>query len=63
MAFAALDRGVAGALPYYRMQFNLTGNPGTFVPGGNVKVPLMISMRTPVLSRRYYEIDIALPAD
>ena len=63
VAFAALDRGVAGALPYYRMQFNLTGKPGTFVPGGNVKVTLIISMRTPVPSRRNYEINIALPAD
>jgi len=63
VAFAALDQAVAGALPYYRMQFALTGSPGTFVPGGNVKVPLTISMRTPVPSRRYYEIDIALPAN
>jgi hypothetical protein len=63
VAFAALDQGVAGALPYYRMQFNLTGKPGTFVPGGNVKTTLIISVRTPVPNRRNYEINIALPAD
>jgi hypothetical protein len=38
MVFRALDRVLSGTMPFYRMQFRLEGQPGTFVAGGNAKI-------------------------
>jgi hypothetical protein len=59
--FGALDRVLSSSLPFYRIQFHLTGGPGMFVPGGNVQAFMGISTRTPVLSSRVYSLSIALP--
>jgi hypothetical protein len=40
----ALDPLLAGALPFYRMEFELTSEPGTFVAGGNAKVSLHVDV-------------------
>lgn len=48
LLFGALDSLLAGTVPYYRLQFRLTGADGTFVPGGNVRLILVVDMPSPL---------------
>lgn len=62
MAFGAMDQILAGTVPFYRMQFQLTGVAGMFVPGGNVKVYMHIDVPTSVVSRGVHaQFDVAIP--
>jgi hypothetical protein len=62
MVFAALDQVLAGTLPFYRMQFSLVGEPGTFVPGGNAKVYLHIDVPASMPHRGVLaEVNVAIP--
>ena len=62
MVFAALDQVLAGTLPFYRMQFSLVGEPGTFVPGGNAKVYLHIDVPASMPNRGVSAVvDVAIP--
>lgn len=62
MTFSTMDQLLAGTLPFYRMQFQLTGVAGTFVPGGNVKVNLQIDVPTSVVNRGVLaQFDFAIP--
>lgn len=62
MIFGAMDQVLAGTLPYYRMQFHITGNRGTFVSGGNVKGTIKIHVPTPILHAGVYiGFDVAIP--
>jgi hypothetical protein len=44
MIFGAMDRLLAGTVPFYRMEFQLAASPGTFVAGGNAKVRIWINV-------------------
>lgn len=60
--FGAMDRVLGAALPSYRMQFRLSGAPGIFVRGGNVKTRMHIDVPAPVVNRgAQVEFDIAIP--
>lgn len=60
--FGAMDQALSGALPSYRMQFRLTGGPGIFVSGGNVKARMLIDVPASVVNRGVHaEFDIAIP--
>jgi hypothetical protein len=48
--FGAMDRLLAGTMPYYRMQFRVVGSPGTFVSGGNAKIRLNVRVPTSIPS-------------
>jgi hypothetical protein len=62
MAFGAMDQTLAGTLPFYRMQFQLTGEAGIFGPGGNVKVRMQIDVPTSIVSRGVHtQFDVAIP--
>ena len=62
IAFGTMDRVLAGEVPHYRMQFELTGDPGVFVPGGNVKVLMHVDLPAPVPNRGIYAaFDVAIP--
>ena len=62
MVFDAMDALLAGALPFYRMEFVLRGDPGTFVAGGNAKVRIHIDAPTTLPSRGLEAIvDVAIP--
>jgi len=50
MVFGAMDRLLAGTMPYYRMQFLVVGSPGTFVSGGNAKIRLKVRVPTSIPS-------------
>ena len=50
-AFGAMNRALAGELPFYRMQFTVTGDAGTFVPGGNARIYLHMDTPSPILNR------------
>lgn len=60
--FGAMDHVLGGTLPFYRMQFQLTGVPGIFVRGGNVKARMHIDVPSSVVNRGVdVEFDIAIP--
>jgi hypothetical protein len=60
--FSAMDRLLAGAMPFYRMEFELTGEPETFVAGGNAQVQLHINVPTSFPSRGIHAVaDVAIP--
>jgi hypothetical protein len=62
MIFGAIDRLLAGTMPFYRMEFELTGAPGTFVAGGNAKVRLHIDVPNSVSTRGLEAVaDVAIP--
>jgi hypothetical protein len=62
MVFGAMDRLLAGSVPYYRMQFRLVGRAGTFVSGGNAKVQLRIQVPTSIRSNGVFtSLDVAIP--
>jgi hypothetical protein len=62
MVFGVMDRLLAGAMPYYRMQFRLVGSPGTFVSGGNAKVRLRIRVPSSIPSNGVgTSLDVAIP--
>ena len=62
IVFGAMDRLLAGSMPHYRMQFRITGDAGTFVPGGNVKVRLGISVPTSLPHLGVHtSLDVAIP--
>jgi hypothetical protein len=62
MVFGAMDRLLAGTMPYYRMQFRLVGSPGTFVSGGNAKVRMRIHVPTSIPSNGVHtSLDVAIP--
>jgi hypothetical protein len=49
-------------VPHYRVQFELTGAPGVFVPGGNVKVLMHVDVPARVTNNGIYaDIDVAIP--
>ena len=54
LVFEALDLGLSGELPAYRMQFRLTGEEETFVSGGNAMVHLRVDVPTPLPHRGVY---------
>ena len=63
IVFGAMDRLLAGSLPFYRMEFHLEGiTPGTFVSGGNAKVRFVTHVPT---SLKYGDlwtvVDVAIP--
>jgi hypothetical protein len=60
--FGAMDRVLAGVLPYYRMSFRLQGEPRTFVAGGNVKVWLSVRVPASMPNRGVdAQLDVAIP--
>jgi hypothetical protein len=62
IAFGSMDRILAGEVPHYRVQFELTGAPGVFVPGGNVKVLMHVDVPARVTNNGIYaDIDVAIP--
>jgi hypothetical protein len=62
MVFGAMDRLLAGTVPYYRMQFRLVGSAGTFVSRGNAKVRLRIRVPTSIPSNGVTtSLDVAIP--
>jgi hypothetical protein len=61
MVFGAVDQALAGTMPYYHMEFRLTGIAGTFVAGGNAKVWITIDVPTSIPTRGVYTtLDVAL---
>jgi hypothetical protein len=62
MVFGAMDQLLSGAMPAYRMEFRLTGTPGTFVAGGNAKVRFEIDVPTSLPTRGVHTgADVAIP--
>lgn len=63
MVFGALDAALSGVLPSYRMEFRLTADASsTFMPGGNVKLHLVVSVPSPLPNRGVLALaDIAIP--
>jgi hypothetical protein len=51
IVIGALDRLLAGDLPFYRMGFALTADRGTFVEGGNAKVRIKVDVPTVLPTR------------
>jgi hypothetical protein len=48
MVIGALDPLLAGAMPFYRMEFRVTSDRGTFVAGGNAKIPVNVKVPFPM---------------
>lgn len=42
--FGVIDQVLAGTLPHYQIEYRLTGEPGLFSPGGNVRVYMRIDV-------------------
>ena len=61
IALGMMDRLLAGEVPHYRMQFELTGDPGVFVPGGNVRCLRRGSARAMPNKGIYADLDVAIP--
>jgi hypothetical protein len=62
MVFGAMDRLLGGAMPHYRTQFRLTGDPGTFVSGGNAKIRLKVHVPASIPNRGVFtSLDVAIP--
>lgn len=62
MVLGAVDRLLAGTMPYYRMQFRVVGGPATFVSGGNAKVRMRIDVPTSIPSSGVHlSLDVAIP--
>jgi hypothetical protein len=62
MVFGTMDQVLAGTVPFYRVQFRLTGGEGTFVSGGNVKVHMRIDVPTLLPNRGVRAVlDVAIP--
>ena len=62
MVFGALDGILAGTTAYYRMQFRVGGEAGTFVSGGNARMALRI--RVPASIPHWgvsASLDVAIP--
>jgi hypothetical protein len=61
--FGAMDQLLAGTVPYYRMQFRVRGNAGTFVPGGNAKIVLSVQVPTESPENQIHtHVDVAIPS-
>lgn len=59
-----MDRVLSGTLPYYRIEYRLTGEAGLFSPGGNVRLYMRIDVPTafgtqPVRT----QFDVAIPLE
>lgn len=64
MAMESADSILADASPVYRMQFTLTGAPGTFVPGGNVGLWMHIDTPSTIVNRGVYTyFTVAIPSE
>ena len=62
IVFGAMDGLLAGTTPFYRMQFQIGGEPHTFVSGGNAKVFLRVRVPTSIPHRGVYtSLDVAIP--
>lgn len=62
MVFNALDDALARSLPFYRMEFELTGDAGTFVSGGNAKIRIHIQVPTLITAFPIEAVtDVAIP--
>jgi hypothetical protein len=63
MIFGAMDRLLAGNMPFYRMEFRVKGaGPGTFLSGGNAKIRLEIDVPTSTSRTDIRTIfDVAIP--
>ncbi|MDX1562855.1 MAG: carboxypeptidase-like regulatory domain-containing protein [Gammaproteobacteria bacterium] len=60
--FDKMDELLAGTLPHYRMEFRISGSPGTFVSGGNAKVRLLIDPPMAAPSHgTFVTFDVAIP--
>lgn len=60
--FGAMDQLLAGTMRYYRMQYRIKGNPGTFVSGGNAKVRMKIHVPTSIINMGVYVgFDVTIP--
>ncbi len=62
--FGVMDQVLSGTLPYYRIEYRLTGAAGLFSPGGNVKLYMRIDVPTsfgtqPVRT----QFDVAIPLE
>ena len=62
MIFAATGSVLDGTMPYYRMQIRIRGSAGTFVPGGNAKVNMLVHVPSPIINRGVWTMfDVAIP--
>lgn len=60
--FGVADQVLAGTLPYYRIEYRLTGEPGLFSPGGNVRVFMRIDVPASFGTQPVYtSFDVAIP--
>lgn len=60
--FGVMDSVLSRSIPFYRMQFELTGIPRTFVAGGNARVYMNINVpRTVVSGDVFTSFDVAIP--
>jgi hypothetical protein len=60
--FGVMDQVLSGTLPYYRIEYRLTGEAGLFSPGGNVRLYMRIDVPSsfgtqPVRT----QFDVAIP--
>jgi len=64
MAMESADSFLSDSSPVYRMQFTLTGAPGTFVPGGNVGMYMHIDTPSPIANRGVHSyFTVAIPSE
>ncbi len=63
MVMGAMHGLLAGAMPFYRMQFRLVADAGTFLSGGNAKVYLRLSVPAAESTANvvYAVLDVAIP--
>ena len=62
MAMESADSILSDSSPVYRMQFTLTGAPGTFVPGGNVGMYIHVDTPSTIPNRGAYAyFTVAIP--
>jgi hypothetical protein len=60
--FGVMDQVLAGTLPYYRIEYRLTGEPGLFSPGGNVRVYMRIDVPAAFGTQPVYtSFDVGIP--
>jgi hypothetical protein len=61
LIFGAMDHVLAGAVPYYRVEFRVKGSPGMFVHGGHANVSLRIRVPAQVPNNGVYvSLDVAI---
>jgi len=62
--FGVMDQLLAGAMPFYRIEYRLTGEPGLFSPAGNVRAYMRIEVPAKFGTQPVYtHFDVAIPSE